>query len=237
MHLLGLDVETTGLDANTCEIIELGAVLWDTDRKTPLVIFSELVALPKGQSVPQEITQITGIQDSDLKNFAKPKEEVLSRLTNLMGQADYIVAHNAPFDRAFIEKALNEFPSTPVVEGALKKTWLDSVLDVPYPERIGSKKLSYLAAEHLFLNYYSHRAIFDVLTMLKIISQYDIKEIIKLNASPNLTVKAIVSFEEKDKAKAKGYSWDAKNRLWIKSLKEINLERERQSCDFELAIL
>lgn len=237
MRILGLDVETTGLDVNSCEIIELGAVLWDTDRKAPLVTLSELVQLPPEQSVPDEITKITGITSSDLEEFGQPKKEVLTQLLKLVEQADYIMAHNAPFDRSFVEKSLNEFSDELDIKNSLEKTWLDTILDVPYPETIGSKKLNYLAAEHGFLNHYSHRAVFDVLTMLKIASHYDIEEIIALNSSPSLTVRAVVSFEEKDKAKAKGYRWDPKNRLWIKNLKEMHLDQERQSCDFDLTVL
>ena len=39
--------------------------------------------------------------------------------------------------------------------------------DVPYPETIATRKLTYLAADHGIVNPFAHRALFDVITMMQ----------------------------------------------------------------------
>jgi oligoribonuclease (3'-5' exoribonuclease) len=40
MKLLGIDLETTGLDVTKDRIIEIGMVLWETDTQTPIIVDS-----------------------------------------------------------------------------------------------------------------------------------------------------------------------------------------------------
>ncbi len=102
---------------------------------------------------------------------------------------------------------------------------IDTMIDLPFDEKIhGSKKLTHLAATHGFLNPFPHRAVFDVLTMLKMASYYDLKTILARNASPTVTVVARVSFDDKDKAKALGFHWEATSKTWEKRYKEIDLK-------------
>ncbi len=54
----------------------------------------------------------------------------------------------------------------------------------------------------------SHRALFDVLTMLNILSKYNIDEIIKCAQSPLLRVTAHLDFDNKDLAIKSGFHWN-----------------------------
>jgi len=218
MIILGLDLETTGLDVTTDQIIEVGAVLWDWERKVPLRILSEMVQIESG--VPAEITELTGITSADLSNYGAPLPRVLKDLHHLGREAQFIVAHNGlQFDRLFLEREWLEFP-----QEKLNLPWLDTSLDVPYPTRMSTRKLSYLAAEHGFLNPFSHRAVFDVLTMLHVLSRYSSEEVLKLQASPLRRVVAQVSYEGREQAKGAGFRWDPVQRHWYMEGKECLLQ-------------
>jgi DNA polymerase-3 subunit epsilon len=162
MYVLGIDLETTSLDTAEAEIIEIGAVLWDTDRKTPVAMLSEIV-IPHGE-VSEETIEITGITMEDIAEHGKPLGEVLERLELLRAKAKAWVGHNAiRFDLPILERFYEAANSLP---------WIDTTEDIPYPKEITMHNLTYLAAAHGFLNPFAHRAVFDVLTMLRVFSCY-----------------------------------------------------------------
>lgn len=230
MRVLGIDTETTGLSAVDDRIIELSAVLWDWDCAVPLVLFSHLIN--PGRSIPPEITKLTGITDGQIQEFGVAEDGALIDLANLMLKADYCMAHNAPFDRGFIGVAFkrnghDEYP-TP---------WLDTLQDIKYPPEIVTRNLRHLAAEHNFLNPFAHRSLFDVLTMLRIASEYRLDDIVKRAAEPTLYVQALVSFDEKEKAKERGYRWYAPTKLWWRPFKQSDYVAEKDTCGFRTALL
>jgi len=228
MLVLGLDLETTGLDFESDEIIEVGAAVWDTEQKKPLRVFSELVR--PHQPVPEEITKITGISQDDIQSVGQAPEAVFKQLLDLADGCNYVVAHNGKdFDKRFLDKALKEFGMS------LDLPWIDTMFDIPFPDSIKSRKLTHLCADHGFLNPFSHRAVFDVLSMFSVVSQYQFNEIEELYKSPQRKLIAKVSFEEKDKAKQAGFRWDPGQKHWYKTLKECQINAT--SFDFPTDIL
>ncbi len=214
MFVLGLDLETTGLNVGDCAIIEIGAVLWDWERQCPVRMMSELIHCDS--ELPAEITELTGILPKDLKRWGIPLSEGLVRLHALAVDAEYLVAHNGvQFDRLFLEKAWTKFPTTKI-----GLEWIDTTCDLPVPKQIQTRKLSYLAAEMGFINPFAHRSLFDVLTMLKVMSQFDRDEVLGLQKSPLKRIVAQVSYDERDLAKAQGFRWDPKMRYWYMDAKE-----------------
>lgn len=222
MYWLGIDFETTGLSKEQDRITEVGAVLWDMIEHKPVQIYNELVydfdaGVP---AITPEITKLTGITAEMLKEFGVHTSSALTTIAEMAEKADFFVAHNAPFDKGFYEA---ECKRCQVGEAVMP--WIDTLTDVDY-RTSGSQSLSYLAADHGFLNPFSHRAVFDVLTMFKVVSQYDPKQIITWNDSPNVVIRALVQFSEKDKAKNLSYKWDADKRHWLKNIKEFNVDEE-----------
>lgn len=98
-NFVALDVETTGLDAASCRVIELAIVPFNSQNG----VFSQLFSI--GEALPHEITQITGITDDMLKGQPSFHEKALEIVEQLK-KVDFIVAYNAKFDRPFLESEL-----------------------------------------------------------------------------------------------------------------------------------
>lgn len=108
-----IDVETTGLDSDMSEILELGAIrvieheIADT--------FSALVR-PEGP-IPAEITSLTGITQEMVSEQGSALQPLLEQFWAFVGQSP-VVGHNLDFDLAFLKKASVRFgvsmPNVPI---------------------------------------------------------------------------------------------------------------------------
>lgn len=99
MEFVALDLETTGLDPKRHEIVEIGLVRFSGGR--PVDKFDSLLkpsALPQGGAIP-----VCGIGAEELAG-APPPDAVLPRVLAAI-EGELVVAHNAPFDRAFLAEA------------------------------------------------------------------------------------------------------------------------------------
>jgi DNA polymerase III subunit epsilon len=232
MKLLGMDLETTGLDPKKDHITEYGMVLWDWDTQKPIMVESVLVNI--GEPLTEEIKQITGLTDEMLSTYGIRPVDALAKFDYLARAADVVVGHNClMFDKIFIESAYRKLADETIPEFL----WIDTAQDVPYPDKVKTRKLVHLAAEHGFLNPFPHRACFDVLTMMKVLSCYDIDYIIKLAKEPMVVIQALVSYEDRGLASARGYRWKAESKQWLKGMKESLVDVERESCGFRTKIV
>ena len=97
------DIETTGLNSHTNEIIEIGAVKIKAGRIVDR--YSQLIN--PGRPIPYHITEITSITDEQVAN--EPKiDEVIGKFVDFVGDA-VLVAHNAPFDMGFIKRDVKKY--------------------------------------------------------------------------------------------------------------------------------
>lgn len=97
------DIETTGLNSHTNEIIEIGAVKIKAGRIVDR--YSQLIN--PGRPIPYHITEITSITDEQVAN--EPKiDKVIGKFVDFVGDA-VLVAHNAPFDMGFIKRDIKKY--------------------------------------------------------------------------------------------------------------------------------
>ncbi len=98
-----LDVETTGLDAYSDRVLEIGVVLFSYDGDGALVEERSWQSLVNpGVAIPASATAIHGITDFDV--FASPFFREVAAELAVMLEGRVMVAHNAPFDAGFIAR-------------------------------------------------------------------------------------------------------------------------------------
>lgn len=214
-RVIVLDTETTGLDSKSEKIIELAmlSVLVDAVKGLPVgpVSIYESFEDP-GKPIPPQITEITGIDDSMVQGLRIDDAAV----TALVEQADLVVAHNAGFDRPFVEARF------PVFEG---RAWACSFMGIDWKkEGSGSAKLEFLASERGWF-YEAHRAQVDCHALLQVLAwplangQTGLSRLLTGAVQTRYKLRATgAPFEAKDKLKARGYRWDGEGRVWWCSL-------------------
>lgn len=203
--LMFLDTEATGLDVANDKIFELSYMLVefspDTGRLYRVLERAEEFEDP-GVELSQEIVDLTGRTNE----FLKGKVFDRARIHAAIATADYVMAHNASYDRNISER---EFPSLTV------KNWLCSQSQGPWKAMgFGSSKLDYLAMTVGRVFYDAHKAINDVGAMVHLMTcaahdgQPVLKHILDRGLNPSYTVWATNSpFDKKDHLKRSGYRW------------------------------
>jgi DNA polymerase-3 subunit epsilon len=230
-RVLILDTETTGLDWRAENIIELAMLAVDVDMQSgqpvgELEVYEDFE--DPGRPIPPEIVKLTGITDQDVKGHQLNE----AKIKDMVARADLIVAHNAGFDRPFVEHRLEVFEH---------KAWACSFAGINWKAQgLGSAKLEFLCSE-LGWFYDAHRAQVDCHALLRVLSSplktkaeemplTGLQQLFKSAEQARTVVKAFGSpFETKDKLKARGYRWDAEAKVWFTAVKSADaLEAEAE---------
>lgn len=215
-RVLVLDTETTGLSHAADRIIELAMLFVDVDTATGLPVGS--VACfegfeDPGMPIPEVAREVTGITDEMVKGHRLDDAAVQA----MVDQADLIVAHNAGFDRPFVESRFPVFAD---------KAWACSFMDIDWKAMgAGSSKLSALALDQGWF-YDAHRALVDCHALLQVLMRplgtttvTGLSRLIEAGSQSSYKLRATgAPFESKDLLKARGYRWDADGRVWYCSL-------------------
>lgn len=214
-----VDLETTGLSYQDEEIIEIGLQIFQYNQKNGDIL--NLLESYESFQEPQkklrsDITLITGITEEMLlgQKIDWPKVD------SLLATADIIIAHNARFDRPFLDQKSK-------VSG--QKIWGCSLKQVNWLQRgYTSSKLELLSIYHGFFTQ-AHRALNDAQALLYLLAQTDplderrnyLAELLAESKKPLVHVIALSApFETKDLLKRRGYSWDNQNKFWSKVILE-----------------
>lgn len=224
---LFVDVETTGLSALDDEIIELAMVrfFYSTDGQIHGIGESFHSFRQPSQPIPAEITAITGINDAMVAGCQIDPSEVAS----FAASAAFVAAHNAAFDRRFLERFSDVFKTKP---------WACSMSQVDWAaEGYEGVKLAYLANSAGFF-YDKHRAVNDCAAAIELLSL-----VLPLSRVPALSLLLAAArcstwriraegapFDLKDVLKARSYRWDDGSngapRAWFIDVSDAQIEGE-----------
>ena len=226
---LFVDVETTGLDPIQDEIIELAMVPFEYGLDGQIYSVGEPFHRLRQPSkpIPSEITALTGITDAMVAGATIDPIEVAA----FAAEAALVVAHNAGFDRKFLERFCGSFEA---------KAWACSMTQVDWiDEGHEGLKLAYLATGAGFF-YNRHRATHDCLAALELLSRplpksgrTALAQLLEKARVPTWRIWAENSpFDLKDLLKARGYRWNGDGsgtpRAWY-----VDVTDEMREADLE----
>lgn len=236
MRILGIDFETTGLDTAKDRITEMGVALWDVPTQRPLMTVGTFLHDKTYPPQSEEIVRLTGITDELLAEFGTDPAQNLRWLDGFCTkhQVEYLVAHNGEnFDKPLL---MAELARHGVEAPCLRSLpWIDTRTDIPFATEPDSRRLNHLALDCGFINPFAHRAVFDVLTMLRVLVHYPIQDVLAYQKIPFVVVRAMVGYEDREKAKKQRFSWEKIGeqvfpKQWVKKVKQNLLDQELASC-------
>lgn len=223
-YALFVDVETTGINTQADKIIDLGYVLFSYEKATGKVtsIVKEFSQLQDPEEpLSDTVKKITGYSDEDLRGKKIDWKEVEADIA----KAQVIIAHNAWFDRGFLDRYL---PSS------REKVWACSMSQIDWKDKgHGSRSVEFLAKDHGFF-FDGHTALMDVKACLQLLamSDPDTRSPYLLELLNNARVKKKwvfangAGFDLKDELKKRGYKWEPKKKVWKKCVPLENMEEE-----------
>ena len=213
-----LDTETPGLDPVTEHVIEVAACVFDLDLGCPIESYASLMRAPANPSERVNRIPMAAV------GLARRPSEVWVRVAELAREVDAVAAHNAAFDKSFVDAAARALQqggpdaeresvmAGEVLSGALAgKPWCCTMDDFQWEG--GSKKLVEIALGYGLGVASAHRALADVDTMARIFARVkelgaDLPALFRRAARPKMLFYAVVSYERRQVAKEHGFRWD-----------------------------
>lgn len=216
-----LDTETTGTDHAKDSLLEVAIAVFDLEELALVDCVSWLmhaktnpgaVAVNRiGQGL---IDRHGALANGNYGNRRLACDMVMQAWEEYeSGDVLGIVAHNAEFDRGWFAPAVQGLP------------WICSRHHIDWPRDIGTGSLEKLALAHGIGVLPGHRAIHDVLTLVRVFERVGealghggLERLIKRALRPRARYQAVVSYAARDDAKAAGFQWDGETRRWLKTI-------------------
>jgi DNA polymerase III subunit epsilon len=178
-----------------------------------------------GLPIPAAVTALTGITDAMVAGASIDAAEIEA----FLGPAALVIAHNAGFDRHFMERLCGAFATLP---------WACSWAEVPWAdEGFDGAKLAHLVAAQGFFHD-GHRAVHDCRAGIEILARAlprsgrtALDVLLESARQPGWRIRAVrAPFERKDCLKRRGYRWcdgsDGRARAWSVDVADHALESE-----------
>ncbi|NTV93721.1 MAG: 3'-5' exonuclease [Chlorobiaceae bacterium] len=222
-----VDIETTGLNPGVDKIIELAMVSFEflSDGRIFRILDRYDAFNDPGFDLPEGIVKLTGITDEMVRGQSIDVEHIRS----ILDKTVVVIAHNATFDRVFLESFFPEFET---------KAWACSMKDIPWAEEgFEGTKLEYLAWRCGFF-FEGHHAITDCAAGIHLLSKTlpksgdpALKRMLDSARQKEYRIWAEGSpYEAKDVLKSRGYRWNSgenrQPRSWYNDIPSERLKEE-----------
>lgn len=220
-NLLILDTETTGIDPKNGKLIEVAGIFFNIPSNS---IIQQVSTLYYAEDNSAE--HINNISVASLKSVNNDLHEHANILLSYMfTNCDAVIAHNANFDRRWIERHAVQ------KDLSLQKKWLCSKEDIQWLPSVSLKLVDIAAAMGVPV-ISAHRALSDCQMLASCLAKLpDLKVQLESGASKSLYV-ANVSYEDRDLPKKAGFYWNADKKKWLKKMRQ----EQAQCCNFPIAL-
>jgi DNA polymerase-3 subunit epsilon len=221
------DVETTGLDTASDEVVELGMIKFSyhSDGTVAAVLDTYSSLHEPSRPIPEDTVKLHGITNDMVAGHSIDGDVV----TAFAADAAIIIAHNAAFDRKFAERYWPVFADKP---------WACSVNQIEWRAHgFEGSRLGYLLGG-IGMFHRSHRAVDDCHALLEILAhtlpgtaQSALSLLLENARRKTIRIWAEQApFEFKDELKKRGYRWSAgdegRPRAWYVDIDEAKRDDE-----------
>jgi DNA polymerase-3 subunit epsilon len=213
---VAIDVETSGLDPKSDVIVELALRRFRYDNDGVITDIDKPYGWLEdpGRALSPTISGLTGLTDADLEGQVIDTDCV----ARLLRSASFVVAHNAKFDRPFIENR---------VQGARGLHWVCSMAQFDWRAAgFDGRSLGFLLMQNGFYHG-GHRASADVDALLQLLrhrrqdGRTALSVMIENAVRDTWIIRALgAAFEVKDQLRARGYRWDADRKTWWREVED-----------------
>ncbi|MGD1874308.1 MAG: 3'-5' exonuclease [Mastigocoleus sp.] len=232
-NVLIVDTETTALEPELGQVIEVGAILYSVKYQT--IIQQVATLLPAQNNPAQSINRIdvAPLLEIDEKTANIGLQMIVemakkSEFAMVHGHPPSAIAHNAEFDKKWFGiPRTGEIELPVLVDGGGKPLrWLCTCDDFEFPNQIRQRmSLVDLALAHGIGVYANHRALTDCQLIAWL---FDVMEDLQGMFVRAARVKgryiALVSFEDRGLAKEAGFRWFPKTKTWERVMAKEDVE-------------
>ncbi len=214
-NILILDTETTGLDNENDDCIEVGSILFNVKSRS--VLAQQSFLLPVETNNAEKINNIP----AEITRLPQPLSEAIKYFESLVHVADVIVAHNAEFDMKWF--GLKKLPQ-------IKKQWICSMDDIAWPSERQLKarpSVKDLALAYGIPVWNAHRALTDCIYLAEVFKRCDqLEKLLSRALEPKLLIRAEVSYDKRFLAKNAGFRWnDQIKGAWSRKMSRRDIEK------------
>ncbi len=215
LNILIVDTETTGLDNENDDCLEVGSILFNVKSRS--VLAQQSFLLPVESNNAEKINNIP----AEITRLPQPLFEAIKYFESLVQVSDAIVAHNAEFDMKWF--GLNKLPQ-------IEKQWICSMDDITWPADRQLKtrpSVRDLALAYGVPVWNAHRALTDCIYLAEVFKRCsELEKLLTRALEPKVLIRADISYDKRHLAKNAGFRWnDSIKGAWSRKMSRRDMEK------------